>query len=47
MADDAAAAGGVEEGVVPQPPENDPDTTSVDTEIEEVTQSGPNERNLA
>ncbi len=36
-----AAAGGVEEGV-PQPPENDPYTTYVDTKIEEVTPNKPN-----
>ena len=33
--DNLAAAGGGEG--VPQPPENDPDTTYIDTEIEEVT----------
>ena len=46
--DNAAAAAGGGEGV-PQPPENDPDddTTYVDTKIEEVMQSGPNERKFS
>ncbi len=45
MADDVDAVGG-EEGV-PQPLENDPHTTYVDTKIEEVASSRPNERKFS
>ncbi|KAL7449323.1 hypothetical protein ACHAWC_001393, partial [Mediolabrus comicus] len=49
MADNnnVVAAGGDGGEGIPQPPENDSDTTYVDTEIEEVTPNKPNEKKFS